>query len=245
MKILWMAVTLLPALFAQGGGRGGPPPAAKTAAPFDPTGYWVSEIVDEWRFRVTPQKGDIPYLPINAEARRIANSWDPDKDAESGNACKAYGAIGVMQRPGRLHITWVDDNTLKMELDAGNQARTFKFGPAAPTSGEATWQGNSSAQWQVVVQRGAPPTTGPHGTLKVVTTNMKPGYLRKNGVPYSDRAVQTEYFNDVAGQKNDEYLVDTVMVDDPVYLNGPFIRTYTFKKEANGSKWDPSPCWNR
>src|SRR5580693_1277009 len=107
MKILLLAALLLPTVFAQGlGGRGGPPPAAKVTAPFDPTGYWVSEIVDEWRFRITPQKGDIPYMPINAEARRIANAWDPDKDASSGNACKAYGAIGVMQRPGRLHVTW-------------------------------------------------------------------------------------------------------------------------------------------
>jgi hypothetical protein len=245
MKTLFLAAVLLPSVLAQPpGGRGGPPPAAKAAAPFDPTGYWVSEIVDEWRFRVTPQKGDIPYMPINAEARRIANAWDPDKDTNSGNACKAYGAIGVMQRPGRLHITWADDNTLKMDLDAGTQSRIFKFNSATPSS-EATWQGNSTAQWQVLQQRGAPPTPGPHGTLKVVTTNMKPGYLRKNGVPYSDRAVQTEYINYVVGQKNDEYLVDTSMVDDPVYLNGPFIRTYTFKREPDGSKWDPTPCWNR
>jgi hypothetical protein len=246
MKILLLAAVLLPVAFAQPpGGRGGPPRPAKAAAPFDPTGYWVSEIVDEWRFRITPQKGDIPYMPINAEARRIANAWDPDKDASSGNACKAYGAIGVMQRPGRLHITWADDNTLKVDLDAGTQTRIFKFGAAEAPSGEATWQGSSKAEWQIVQQRGAPPTQGPHGTLKVVTTNMKPGYLRKNGVPYSDRAVETEYINYVVGQMNDAYLVDTSMVDDPVYLNGPFIRTYTFKRETDGSKWDPTPCWNR
>ena len=259
-KILLLAAVALPSLFAQpGGGRGGPPPAAKVAAPFDPTGYWVSEIVDEWRFRVTPQKGDLPYMPINAEARRIANAWDPDKDASSGNVCKAYGAIGVMQRPGRLHITWADDNTLKMDLDAGTQSRIFKFGAAAAQTppGEATWQGNSIAQWQVVQQRGmidlggilgpggATPQRQRGGTLKVVTTNMKPGYLRKNGVPYSERAVETEYINYVVGQMNYVYLVDTAMVDDPTYLNGPFIRTYTFKKEADGSKWDPTPCWNR
>jgi hypothetical protein len=245
MKILLLSALMLPTLFAQGGGRGGPLPAAKVAAPFDPTGYWVSEIVDEWRFRVTPQKGDIPYMPLNAEARRIANAWDPDKDASSGNPCKAYGAIGVMQRPGRLHITWADDNTLKMDLDAGGQTRLFKFGPAAQgPAGEPSGQGNSTAQWQVIQQRGAAPSPR-GGTLKVVTTNLKPGYLRKNGVPYSDRAVQTEYINYVVGQQKDEYLVDTSMVDDPVYLTGPFIRTYTFKKESDGSKWEATPCWNR
>ena len=82
-----------------------PPRTGQAAAPFDLTGYWVSQIVDEWRFRVTPQKGDIAYLPINADARKIALAWDPDKDLAEGTQCKAYGAVGVMQRPGRLHVS--------------------------------------------------------------------------------------------------------------------------------------------
>jgi len=243
-RIVFLTAVMLPATFAQGGRGGGPPLAPKAAAPFDPTGYWVSEIVDEWRFRITPQKGDIPYLPINAEARRVANAWDPEKDDSSGNACRAYGAVGVMQRPGRLHITWEDDTTLKMDLDAGSQTRILRFGAPQQAVGDPTWQGNSTARWQVVQQRGMP--QGPRGgTLVVVTNNMKPGYLRKNGVPYSERAVQTEYINYVTGQQKDEYLVITAMVDDPVYLTGPFIRSYQFKKEKDGSRWDPTPCWNK
>src|SRR5215831_1636945 len=128
---------------AQGRGRGGqpagPPQTARQAAPIDLTGYWVSLIVDEWRFRVTPQKGDILYLPLSAQARQIANAWDPDKDQADGNACKAYGAIGVMQRPGRLHITWDGDNALKIETDAGTQTRTLSFASASPSA--ASWQG--------------------------------------------------------------------------------------------------------
>src|SRR5579871_651045 len=100
-----------------------PPRTGKSVAPVDITGYWVSQIVDEWRFRVTPQKGDIPYLPLNADARRAAQQWDPTKDEADGKACKAYGAVGIMQRPGRMHITWVDDNTLKIEIDTGTQTR--------------------------------------------------------------------------------------------------------------------------
>ena len=266
MKIFLLILVALPTMFAQGGrgGPGGPPQPAKTAAPWDIAGYWVSQIVDEWRFRVTPQKGDIAYMPLNGEARRVAGAWDPDKDAASGNACKAYGAVGVMQRPGRLHITWQDDTTLKIDLDAGTQTRIFKFaGPGAPnlatqqTPAEPSWQGASTAQWQVIQQRGTIDLGGilgpggavqqrqRGGTLKVVTINMKPGYLRKNGVPYSERAVQTEYFNLLAGQQNEQYLSVTAMVDDPVYLTGQFIRTYTFKKEADGKGWDPTPCWNR
>jgi hypothetical protein len=232
-------------LMAQG--RDGAPPTGKAAAPVDYTGYWVSQIVDEWRFRVVPQKGDVPYLPINAEARKVANAWDPAKDEAEGNQCRAYGAVGVMQRPGRLHITWADDNTLKIETDAGTQTRMLHFGPGAKPAGEAGWQGYSVASWDIPrVGRGA--AAGPMrgaNTLKVVTTNMKPGYIRKNGVPYSANAVLTEYFNLVNGADGQPYIAVTAFVEDPTYLNGAFIRTYTFKKENDGAKWDPTPCWNR
>jgi hypothetical protein len=238
-----LAAVLSAAVFAQG--RGGAAQSARQAAPFDPTGYWVSIIVDEWRFRVTPQKGDIPYLPINAAARRIAMTWDPDKDFADGNQCKAYGAVGVMQRPGRLHITWEDDNTLKVEADAGTQTRSLHFGSIEGPSGKPTWQGYSAAQWQTVPRgRGANPAPG-GGTLKVVTTNMLPGYIRKNGVPYSDKAVLTEYINRLNGDQNDDYLVVTAEVEDPEYLNQPFIRTYQFKKQADGKGWNPMPCLPR
>src|SRR5713226_99888 len=102
LRVLTMLALAAPGLFAQGGRGGGPGGAlttARAAAPIDVTGYWVSIIVDEWRFRVSPQKGDLPYMPLNAEARKIAQAWDSAKDEASGNACKAYGAIGVMQRP--------------------------------------------------------------------------------------------------------------------------------------------------
>ena len=269
-KFVWVGVLLTlvapPTIFAQGRGRGGapagPPQTARQAAPIDLTGYWVSQIVDEWRFRVTPQKGDIVYLPLNAQARQIANAWDPDKDQADGNACKAYGAVGVMQRPGRLHITWDGDQALKLETDAGTQTRTLRFpstgsGPVAlaAATGEPTWQGNSVAVWQVngrplidtggtgfvPINRVQGGTRG--GQLKVTTTNMKPGYIRKNGVPYSDKAVLTEYFTLLPGQQNDSYIALTAMVDDPTYLTGQFIRTYTFKKVADATGWDPTPCW--
>src|SRR5215470_4411949 len=246
MKKLAIAVTLAfvatvvaSAQRGRGGQPAGPPLTARQAAPIELTGYWVSLMVDEWRFRVTPQKGDIVYLPLNAQARQIANAWDPDKDQADGNACKAYGAVGVMQRPGRLHITWDGDHALKIETDAGTQTRTLRFATAgagqaavAAVSGEPTWQGNSVAVWQVngrplidtggtgfvPINRVQGASRG--GQLKVTTTNMKSGYLRKNGVPYSDRAVLTEYYTLLPGQQNDSYIALTAMVDDPTYLTG-------------------------
>ena len=136
-------------LLAQQGGRGGPPQGRtpQHVAPIDVTGYWESRIVDEWRFRVTPQKGDIAWMQMNAEARKIAMAWDPAKDEADGKACKAYGAVGVTQRPGLMHVTWADGNTLKLDFDTGTQSRLLHFAKAPADKGPATWQGYSAAQW--------------------------------------------------------------------------------------------------
>ena len=261
MKLLALLIVSAALLSAQGrGGRGAgpaaPPVAAKESAPIDLTGYWVSIIVDEWRFRVSPQKGDLPYLPLNPAARQAANAWNPAKDESDGNACKAYGAVGVMQRPGRLHITWADDNTLKIDADAGTQTRLVHFGAAPTQLPAASWQGYSTGQWQVNgralidlggigLVRGGGASIPRSGSLKVVTTNMLPGYIRKNGVPYSGSAVLTEYFNRVTGAQNDVYFAVTAMVEDPAYLTQPFVRTYQFKQQSDNSGWDPTACLTR
>lgn len=243
-------MTVLPLHVHAQRGQGGPtaaPPTPQAAAPIDLTGYWVSMVVDEWRFRVSPQKGDIAYLPLNAEARQVANAWDPAKDEADGKQCKAYGAVGVMQRPGRLHITWENPTTLKIESDAGAQTRLLRFGPAPADKGQPSLQGYSVADWQMpgVGRRGAPPPGPRRGNLRAVTTNVLPGYIRKNGVPHSDKAVLTEYFNLLTGQQNDLYFVVTAMVEDPAYFTQPFVRSYQFKKQADATGWDPTPCWNR
>jgi hypothetical protein len=247
----------------RGDGPAAPPPTPQAAAPIDITGYWVSLIVDEWRFRVSPQKGDVLYLPLNNDARQLANAWDPARDEADGKQCKAYGAVGVMQRPGRLHITWENPSTLRMDADAGTQTRTLHFGPAAADKGQPSWQGYSVAEWQLPGGRGRRGTLldtgglglvaggnvqGPQtrtGTLKVTTTNLLPGYIRKNGVPHSEKAVLTEYINRLTGEQNDVYLSVTAMVEDPTYLTQPFVRTYTFKKLPDATGWEPTPCWNR
>jgi hypothetical protein len=205
---------------------------------FDVTGYWVSVVTEDWRYRmVTPTKGDYGGVALNPEGRKIADAWDPAKDEAAGEQCRSYGAPNIMQVPGRIHITWQDEQTLKIETDAGTQTRLFHFGPASMQGGG--WQGVSIAAWDLVtVGRGQAPV----GSLKVGTTNLKPGYLRKNGVPYSANAVLTEYF-DRAGESNgDAYLVITTTVEDPVYLTQPFLTASHYKKEADASGWKPTPC---
>ena len=215
-----------------------PSPTAKSTAPIDLTGYWVSIISEDWRYRmVTPARGDYASVPITLEGKRVADTWDPVKDEAAGEACKSYGAAGLMHVPGRLHITWQDDSTLKVETDAGTQTRLLHFVASdAARSAEPSWQGYSVASWEF---NRAKPTTG---NLKVVTTRMRPGYLRKNGVPYSGDAVLTEFW-DLHKEKNgDQWIVITTDVNDPKYLQDPFLTSPNFQKEPDGSKWDPSPC---
>jgi hypothetical protein len=191
---------------------------------------------------VTPRKGDYLYLPLNPEARKIADMWDPVKDEAAGEQCKGYGPVGVMRMPTRLHITWQDPNTLKIETDTGNQTRLFHFG-RTDTAGTRTWQGHSIAEWQVPGGRGrgAPSGAARTGTLKVTTTQMRPGYIHKNGVPFSENALLTEYMT-VVEDKGLVILIDTLMLEDPKYLTQSFVRSAQFKKLADASGWDPQPC---
>jgi len=227
-----------------------PPPAprpAKQIAPEDVTGYWVSIVTEDWRWRmVTPAKGDYTSVPLSPEGRKAADAWDPDKDIAAGNQCKAYGAAAIMRVPGRVHITWTDDNTLKVETDAGTQTRTFHFNGKAPANEAPSWQGYSSATWDGL----RPPPRGraantpppPGGSLKVVTTNIKAGYLRKNGVPYSGNAELTEYYDRTNEPNGDSWLIVTTIVHDPANLNQDFVTSTHFKMEKDGSKWSPTAC---
>ena len=228
-----------------------PPPrlSPKAGAVIDLTGYWVSIVDEDWTWReTTPAKGDYGSIPLNAEGMRLADAWDPDKDKAEGNECRAYGAANIMRIPERLHITWADDNTLQVETDAGMQKRLFHFDGSKWKGGEPELQGDSIANWDDQVQRrsnGTPfggPAPGKGGNLHVVTTHMRPGYLQKNGVPYSGNAVLSEHFRVLDLDGKPEYMVVTSMVTDPTYLRDTYVLSGQFKREQDGSKWDPEPC---
>jgi hypothetical protein len=230
------ALLLLPAmLHAQA--RGAAPRSPKDGAPIDMTGYWVAIVSEDWRFRmVTPGKGDYPDIqPLNDAGKKIADSWDPAKDEAAGEQCKGYGAANIMRIPTRLRITWADDTTLKLETDAGTQTRLFRFGIPKPPAGQPDWQGFSIAQWESIGR-------GPGGALKVVTTRMRPGYLQKNGVPYSANTTMTEYFDVVKEDNGDQWLVVKSIIEDPQYLSRTLIRSTHFRKQANASGWNPTAC---
>jgi hypothetical protein len=255
-----------------------PPPvaparSARETAQADLTGQWVAEITEDWRWRMmTPPAGDHVGVPLSAAGLKLANAWDWARDQKSGEPCRAFGAGGLMRQPIRVRIGWMDDTTLRVEIDAGQQTRTFHFDRSRPAPRERTWQGYSVAQWTRALPqsafgrgagRGAPgrggargdgrgavgagppapvaPPAPPPGSLKVVTTRLRPGYLRKNGVPYSEQATVTEYY-DRASFFGEDYLQLTTVVEDPVYLTMPLVTSNHFKRETDASKWNPTAC---
>jgi hypothetical protein len=248
--LLWVRVD------AQGppaGGRGAAPPKSpREAAPVDFTGYWVSVVTEDWRWRmVTPAKGDFAGVPLTPAARKVGLAWDPVKDEAANEQCKAYGAAAIMRVPGRVHITWQDDYTLKIETDAGTQTRLLRFRNDKPDP-RPSWQGNSVASWEGIVRgTGSPdflpialnPREGTRGrSLEVVTTNLRPGYLRKNGVPYSARTTVREYYDLSTERNKDVWFTVTTIVEDPEYLTEPFVTSTNFKKQADATGWNPKPC---
>jgi hypothetical protein len=238
IALLWVLFGAV--VYAQRGAA--PAEAPKAAAPIDLTGYWVSIVSEDWRYRmVTPTKGDFQGVPVTADAAKVAEAWDPDADTKAGNQCRSYGAPAIMRVPGRIHVTWADDKTLKLETDAGSQTRTFGFDAA--TKSERTWQGDSTAEWDLQPSgRGGASNTPRRGSLKVTTSNLKNGYLRKNGVPYSEDAKLTEYFDVVHSRDGRTLLMVLSIVDDPKYLRQPFIVSTQFLKQADAKGWEPTPC---
>jgi len=238
---------------------GGPPGAPrrpvtpKAAAPVDLTGWWVSVVTEDWRWRmVTPLRGDFANIPATPAAHAVGAAWDPAKDEAAGELCKGYGAPAILRRPGRLHITWADDDTLKIEMDEGTQTRLLRFAGAVPDAEPPSLQGWSAARWEAPVQGVAPPEQFAIGTqpragaqgraLEVVTTHLKPGYLRANGVPFGAGVSLNEYFDTFKEPNGTEWFVVTTIVRDPEYLVGPWVTTTNFKRERNGAKFRPTPC---
>jgi hypothetical protein len=223
-----------------------PPRSPRESAALDLTGQWVAIVNEDWRWRMTtPPKGDYASVPLNAEGRRVADLWEPAQDG----ACAAYGAAALMRLPTRLRIDWDGDNVLQVLTDAGAQTRNLVFGRAV-AAGVRSLQGDSAAEWV----RPMPPPGGPGlagagggaarmgGYLKVTTMNLLPGWLRRNGVPYSEDAVLTEYFDGFRAPNGEEWLMVTAIVADPKYLTASYVTSSHFRRDSERGKWNPQPC---
>ena len=248
MRVRTLVVTLTlaatPLLIGAQRGQPTPPQTPRAAAAIDLTGTWVSVIHEDWWLRmVTPRKGDYTNLLLTPAARKIADAWDPAKDEAAGEQCKGYGAAAITRLPGRLRISWQDDNTLKLEYEAGTQTRLFHFRgrpaagpPPAAAPAAPSWQGVSVAEWRYTA---VPPRSG---ELKVMTNRLRSGYLRKNGVPYTANATLTEYYHRLAAPNGDTWLTIVTEVTDPETMVQPFVLSTHFKKLPDGAAFTPEPC---
>jgi hypothetical protein len=249
MKALFSIALLATAWVSLAHAQRSPAPETRTArerAPIDITGQWVSVVNEDWRWRmITAPVGDAASIPLNPEGRARAAAWDLERDRAEGSLCRAFGPPGLIRQPTRLRVSWENDETLLLEFDAGRQSRRLQFSDAA-SSDERTLQGHSEAAWFRQPQSrgvfgGRTPPNG--GALHVRTTNLTPGYLRPNGVPYSERTTLKEFFNTLTlPGDGGTWLVVTTVVDDPVYLTTELLLSTQFRKESGRAGWDPRPC---
>jgi hypothetical protein len=220
-----------------GRGGGGAPQAAQDAAPVDLTGYWVSIVTEDWIERMSP---DSP--PSGTGGGRGGGRGGAVATPDPGQPCRAYGAGGSMRVPGRLYISWADENTLQVDMDAGTQTRLFHFNPEGSAPAESTLQGYSVATWDTGGGgrgrgRGGGGGGNQWGSLRVVTTNMTGGYLLSQRRPYSENASLTETFI-LHSDFGQDYLTVRAELED----GGVTMTSSTFKREPDGSKFSPAGC---
>jgi hypothetical protein len=240
---------------APGQGRGGPGgpgrgggATGRAAAPVDLTGYWVSIVVEDWIERMAP---DSPPSGTGGRGGRRGGGAGPQPPA-GGDPCRAYGAAGSLRVPGRLNITWVDDNTLKIDMDAGKQTRLLHFNPTQPAPAQRSLQGYSVATWDTGGggggrggfggggggRGGGAPAAPRWGSLRVVTTGLTPGYLLSSRSFYGENATLTEHFTRHTDFGVDYFTVTAVLDEGGANR----ITSSTFKKEPDGSKFSPTGC---
>ena len=192
----------------------------------DLTGYWEAILHEDTLFRTAgPPIGEYIGLPINDAARAIANDWNPEDGYKPENQCKMHGAAYIMRSPIRIFVAQDDEVTIsiKIELEMGRERKIYLDGRPAP-EGPPTDMGHSVGVWE-------------GDMLTVTTTNMTEKYIRRNGVPNSEQAVMTEHF-----VRHGDYITLINIIEDPVYLNEPLIRSISYRKRNDEFKWVRFDC---
>ena len=212
--------------------------ARPSMAQVDLTGTWSPRYQEDFSERVPgPELGDYTGLPLTDGARRYAESWDPARITMPEEQCRVHISPYIYRGPTNIAI-WDERDpatreliAIKHRISTFDQERTIYMDgrPHPPAYAPHTWMGFSTGVWQ-------------GNMLVVTTTHIKKGWLRANGVPYSDSATITEHFMRYAVPDSGEWLTVRMVVDDPLYLVQPFMTSTNFKREADGSKWNPRPC---
>jgi len=205
---------------------------ASALAHVDLAGGWGQRFHEDLPERgAGPDIGDYLGLPINDAARRRADSWDAGKWTMLERQCEPHPPDYGPRGPASLRISSTVEpvsqdviswhTTLMWMLP---QRTIYMDGRARPSAyAQHTWQGFSTGEWE-------------GDMLKVTTTHLKEGWLRRNGVPRSEKATLTEYFI-----RHGEYLTLVTIVKDPVYLTEAFVRTSNWVADP-GFQLSPFSC---
>ena len=201
-------------------------------AQLDPSGEWAPRFHEDQPERIPgPEIGDYLGLPINDAARLRADVWDASLLTLPEHQCKPHPSDYAWRGPANLRI-WkeVDRDTQKVvafhthiSWEAPERTIWMDGRPHPPDYAAHTWQGFSTGKFE-------------GDMLTVTTTHLKNGWIRRNGVPRSDRATTTEHWI-----RHGNYLTVVVVITDPVYLTEPFVRTTDFEFDAR-QEIAPYPC---
>ena len=177
-----------------------------------------------------PELGDFLGIPINDAARLRAEAWDASLQTLPEWQCRPHSADYIWRGPSQLriskevdpvsrdlvayHAEWLRSVDRPIYLDGR---------PHPPEGALHTWGGFSTAKWE-------------GDMLTVTVTHLKEGYLRRNGLPRSDKATLTEHWI-----RHGDFLTVVTIVNDPVYLTEPFVRTTDYELNV-GQNIPPYPC---
>ena len=218
---------------------------AREGALIDLTGQWVSVITEDWRWRmVTPPKGDTASVPLNPAGRKVADAWDLNADRAGGHLVQGVRAAGI-DSPARTPAHPVGE---RFHARDGVRCRNADTPLSFRTQRRQAAREPARAFRGAVVQAAAesrdlrPRRRGARRLARSRDDEPHAGYLRPNGVPYSERAVVKEFFDSFTLPEDGTWLIVTTVVQDPEYLTQEFVISSQFKKETDLSKWNPRPC---
>jgi len=193
--------------------------AAPLLAQKDIAGEWDNRFDEDFLERIPgPDIGDYLGIPINAAARRHAESWDASLLTLPEHQCKPHPSDYGIRGPAQMRV-WKEVDTVTQQLiayhthifwQAPERVIWMDGRPHPPDYAPHTWQGFSTGKWEGDV-------------LTITTTHLKTGWIRRNGIPRSEKAVITEHW-----VRHGKYLTVATIVNDPAYLSEPFIRTTDF-----------------
>jgi hypothetical protein len=206
--------------------------ATPAVAQLDPSGEWAPLFHEDQPERIPgPEIGDYLGLPINAASRLRADTWDASLLTLPEHQCKPHPSDYAWRGPANLRV-WKEVDRESQQLiayhthiswEAPERTIWMDGRPHPPDYAAHTWQGFSTGKFE-------------GDMLTVTTTHLKNGWIRRNGVPRSDRATVTEHII-----RHGDFLTVAVIINDPVYLTEPFIRTTDFQADAR-QVIAPYPC---